>query len=78
MKPETIKSELIEWLTHLEDQETLDYLKAIKDNDTSSQENWWKDLPEKVQKGIRQSYQDKAHNRLTDHDTIARQYGLEE
>jgi len=40
-----IKLELIEWLTKLEDSETLNYLKIVKDSN-ESEKDWWHELHE--------------------------------
>jgi len=40
MAKEALKCELIEWLVKLDDPETLDFLKIIKDS-KSSERNWW-------------------------------------
>ena len=37
---EGLKLELIEWLTKLEDGETIQYLKVVKDSKPDDQ-NWW-------------------------------------
>ena len=38
---EAIKLELIEWLAKLEDEDTIEYLKVVKDS--KSENDWWKD-----------------------------------
>ena len=38
MARDEIKLELIEWLTKLEDEETIQYLKVIKDSKTKDQD----------------------------------------
>jgi len=40
MAKEALKRELIEWLVKLDDAETLDFLKIIKDS-KSTERNWW-------------------------------------
>ena len=42
MEQETIKLELIEWLTKLNDIDTLKYLKVVKDS-RSENHDWWND-----------------------------------
>jgi hypothetical protein len=42
MGHDAIKLELIEWLTKLEDSDTIEYLKIIKDTDSS--DDWWNEL----------------------------------
>ena len=51
MGQETIKLELIEWLTNLNDIETLNYLKVVKDS-RSEDQDWWSDLTEQQRDGI--------------------------
>lgn len=46
MKQEAIKLELIEWLAKLNDSDTIQYLKKIKDA-RSKHQDWWNDLPKK-------------------------------
>lgn len=43
MAKEALKRELIEWIVKLDDAETLDYLKIIKDS-KSSKRNWWNEV----------------------------------
>ena len=38
MGHEAIKLELIQWLTNLEDDETLDYLKVVKDSNETQKD----------------------------------------
>ena len=40
---EAIKLELIEWLTKLDDQDTIQYLKVVKDS-SSDERDWWNTL----------------------------------
>jgi len=40
MAKEALKRELIDWLVKLDDAETLDFLKIIKDS-KSTERNWW-------------------------------------
>ncbi|TVR89827.1 MAG: hypothetical protein EA411_01445 [Saprospirales bacterium] len=75
MAHEAMKLELIEWLTRLEDEETIQYLKMVMESETSDKD-WWDELPEHVKKGINQSIEDKEKNRLTLHEDVARKYGL--
>ncbi len=42
MAKEALKRELIEWVVRLDDPETLDFLKIIKDS-KSPKRNWWRD-----------------------------------
>lgn len=75
MEHEAIKLELIEWLTKLEDDETIDYLKLLKDAKVS-QDDWWYDL-KKVQKaGIERGLKDIDLGRVTLHEEVKLKYGL--
>lgn len=69
------KLELIEWLSRLEDEETIEYLKIVKESKTSDKD-WWEEIPEHVKKGINQSIEDKKQNRLTSHAEIEKKYDL--
>lgn len=75
MGHEAIKLELIEWLSRLEDEETIQYLKIVKESKTSDKD-WWNEMPEHVKKGINQSIEDKKDNRLTSHADVEKKYGL--
>lgn len=51
MDQEALKLELMEWLARLEDQDTLQYLKVVKDSNTIGHD-WWDDLTEEQIRGI--------------------------
>jgi len=70
-----IKLELIEWLTKLEDSETLNYLKIVKDSNESS-EDWWHKLPESVKDGIQRGLNDVTEGRIVSHEDVKKKYGL--
>lgn len=48
MGHEAVKLELIEWLSKLEDAETIKYLKIVKES-SNPQKDWWHDLTEQQQ-----------------------------
>jgi len=75
MKEETIKLELIEWLTRLNDIETLQYLKVVKESRLSNQD-WWDDLTEQQIRGIQRGLQDIDKGRVVAHEDVKRKYGL--
>ena len=75
MKQETIKLELIEWLAKLNDSETIQYLKKIKDARAKHQD-WWDDLPEQHKKGIRRGLADIDEGRTIPHEEVKSKYGL--
>lgn len=51
MGHEAIKLELIEWLTRLEDDEAIEYLKIVKDSRTTDKD-WWDGLTDAQKAGI--------------------------
>lgn len=72
---ESIKIELIEWLTKLDDQETIYYLKGVKDSKTANSD-WWKELPDNVRIEIEKGLEDVEKGRVTSHEDIKQKYGL--
>lgn len=75
MGHEAIKLELIEWLTKLEDDETIDYLKIVKDSNVSH-DDWWHILTEEQRAGIERGLRDIDAGRVTPHNTVKLKYGL--
>lgn len=75
MGHETIKLELIEWLTKLNDIETLNYLKVVKDS-RSGDQDWWSDLTEQQRDGIQRGLKDIDEGRLVSHSDVKKRYGL--
>jgi len=75
MKQEAIKLELIEWLAKLNDSDTIQYLKKIKDAGTKNQD-WWNDLPDQQKKGILRGLKDIDEGRTVSHDEVKARYGL--
>lgn len=72
---EAIKLELIEWLAKLEDDETIEYLKIVKDS-KSNQNDWWDELPDLQKAGIERGINDIKNNRTVSHDDVKSKYGL--
>lgn len=70
-----IKLELIEWLTKLDDNDTLDYLKIVKDS-RESEQDWWNELPESVKAGIQRGLDDANEGRTVSHNDVKLKYGL--
>lgn len=70
-----IKLELIEWLTKLEDSETLDYLRIVKESNESKQD-WWHELPESIRDGIKRGLDNVAEGRIVSHTDVKLKYGL--
>jgi hypothetical protein len=75
MGHDAIKLELIEWLTKLEDDETIQYLKIVKDS-KSTEHDWWEDLSENEKKGIERGLKDIEAGRVFSHDEVKSKYGL--
>jgi len=75
MTRETIKLELIEWLTGLDDMETLNYLKVVKDADVAGKD-WWYDLTDEQLKGIQRGLKDVEEGRFVSNEQVKREYGL--
>jgi hypothetical protein len=74
MGHDAIKLELIEWLTKLEDDNTIQFLKIIKDTD--SNEDWWNELSSEQRQGIERGLKDIEDGRVIPHDEIRLKYGL--
>ena len=75
MGQETIKLELIEWLTKLNDIETLNYLKVVKDS-LAGDQDWWSDLTEQQRDGIQRGLKDIDEGRVVSHSDVKKRYGL--
>jgi hypothetical protein len=75
MGHDAIKLELIEWLTKLDDDETIQYLKIVKDS-KSTEHDWWDELSETEKKGIERGLNDIEAGRVISHDEVKLKYGL--
>lgn len=75
MGHEAIKLELLEWLTKLEDDETINYLKIVKDSNVTNSE-WWHDLTDEQKSGIDRGLKDVDAGRVISHDNVKKKYGL--
>ena len=71
---EAIKLELIEWLTKLEDEDTIEYLKVVKDS--KSERDWWQDLTSEQKNGIERGLKDIDEGRVTSHEDVKKRFGL--
>lgn len=69
MGQETIKLELIEWLTKLNEIETLNYLKVVKDS-RSGDQDWWSELTEQQRDGIQRGLKDIDEGRVVSHSDV--------
>ena len=75
MGQDAIKLELIEWLTKLNDLETLNYLKVVKDSKSEKKE-WWNDLTEQQKLGIQRGLKDLDEGRVVSHSDVEIKYDL--
>lgn len=75
MGHEALKLELIEWLTHLDDDDTITYLKIVKDSSEKGSD-WWQDLTSDQKRGIERGLRDIDAGRVTPHDQVKKDYGL--
>ncbi|MGV3541381.1 MAG: hypothetical protein ACO1OQ_16315 [Rufibacter sp.] len=60
-----IKTELIEWLAQLEDEETIEYLKVLKDS--FSDRDWWNNLTPEQKASIERGKKDIDEGRMSSH-----------
>jgi hypothetical protein len=75
MGHEAIKLELIQWLTKLEDDETLNYLKVVKDS-RDIEKDWWQNLSDEQKSGIERGLLDIESGRIHSHNDIKLKYGF--
>jgi len=75
MGQEAIKLELIQWLANFEDDETIDYLKVVKDSN-ETQKDWWHNLTDEQKSGIARGLKDVDEGRVYTHNDIIIKYGL--
>jgi len=72
---DAVKLELIEWLTRLEDSDTIEYLKFIKDYREENRD-WWDDLTSEQKEGLLRGLKDIDEGKVTPHEEVVRKYGL--
>jgi hypothetical protein len=75
MGHDAIKLELIEWLSKLEDDETINYLKVVKDS-RNVDNDWWDDLSMEQKNGIERGLKDVDEGRVVAHEDVKMKYGL--
>ncbi len=75
MTQEAIKLELIEWLTKLQSNETIHYLKIIKDS-MKEENDWWSSLSSEQISGIERGLKDIDEGRTIAHEVVKQRYGL--
>jgi hypothetical protein len=74
MGHDAVKLELIEWLTKLENKETIEYLKIIKDTDSG--DDWWNEIFAEQRKGIERGLKDIEEGRVVPHKEVRLKYGI--
>lgn len=72
---DSVKLEIIEWLTKLEDPDTIQYLKILKDS-SSVNHDWWEDLTREQKEGIEKGLKDITEGRTVPHEEVKSKYGL--
>jgi len=75
MGHDAIKLELIQWLSKLEDDDTLDYLKIVKDS-LNNDADWWHELSVDQKSGVERGLKDIDEGRIHSHQDIKHKYGL--
>ncbi len=75
MGHEGIKLELIEWLTKLEDEETIAYLKIVKDSSENGTD-WWDEISAEEKQSIQRGLKDIEEGRIFQDKEIRQKYGL--
>ncbi len=75
MERDAIKLELIEWLSKLDDEETIQYLKIVKDSQTKNQD-WWNDLTDNQKKHIEKGLKDIDEGRVRSHEYVKEKYAF--
>ena len=75
MGHDAIKLELIEWLKKLEDKETIEYLKIVKDAKLNNQD-WWNELTKEQKAGIQRGLKNIDDGHVVPHEDVKLKYGL--
>ncbi len=75
MENKAIKLELIEWLTILEDDATLNFLEIVKES-SNKQDDWWNLLTDQEKSGIYRGLRDVDAGRVEAHEDVKTNYGL--
>ena len=75
MSNEALKLELIEWLAKLNDRETIEYLKVVKDSKTSGKD-WWDELSESQKAGIERGLNDIDSGKIVPDEDVRKKYGI--
>ena len=73
MELEAINLELIAWLSNLEDQDTIEYLKIVKESQ-ETETDWWEELSDVQKKGIENGLKDLKEGRIFAHEEVRKKY----
>jgi len=74
MEIDTLKLELIEWLSKVKDLETVELIKNLKDSFDA--DDWWDDLSDDNKMGVKNGLKDIEEGRIVTHEEVVRKYGL--
>ena len=75
MTTETLKKEIIEWLTSLDDKATLEYLKVVKDTELQTSD-WSNELSKEQKSKINSGLKDLKEGKTIPHQEVKAKYGL--
>ncbi len=75
MSQEAIKLELINWLTRINDKDTLKFLKSVMDSKIGYGD-WGAVLSQEQRAGIERGLNDLDNGRFVPHSDVKRKYGL--
>lgn len=75
MSQEAIKLELINWLTRINDIDTLRFLKSVMESKTGNRD-WGAELSQEQRAGIERGLNDLDNGRFVSHSDVKRKYGL--
>jgi len=75
MTKETLKKEIIDWLSSLDDKATLEYLKVVKDTESQTSD-WWNDLTNEQKTKIHAGLKDLKEGNVISHQEVKSKYGL--
>jgi len=75
MNSDGLRKEILEWLSTLTDEATLEYLKVVKDS-SSQTSDWWNELSSDQKKRISTGLQDIQKGNTVSHEDVKAKYGL--
>lgn len=76
MQKEETRSELIEWLKGLQDEETLHLLKVLKDSEGPEGKDWWDELNMDQRNELDQSLHDVESGKWVSDEEVRNKYGI--